>query len=235
MLIGDKLVLDDFETIDPELYRSWNWVLNDMELTEDDGYYFVANDDKGQAVDLIEGGSEIAVTEANKKRFINLWCAWKVARFSDKIKAFQNGFYDLIPREAISSFQPAELDLLLFGLPEFDLEDWRKSTVGSGGPATLHENFWKVVAQMSHEDRSLLLAFWTGCAGVPVGGFKSLKSLSGPNGLQLTVFNFESNCRLPTASTCFNLLKLPNYSSFEQLRDNLFVAIRYGSSGFAFS
>ena len=40
--------------------------------------------------------------------------------------------------------------------------------------------------------------------------------------------------RLPTASTCFNLLKLPNFKSKKVLREKLLYAIRSGA-GFELS
>jgi len=40
---------------------------------------------------------------------------------------------------------------------------------------------------------------------------------------------------LPTASTCFNLLKIPAYTSKRHLTNKLLTAIRHGSQGFTFS
>ncbi len=39
------------------------------------------------------------------------------------------------------------------------------------------------------------------------------------------------NCRLPTASTCFNTLRLPRYTSEHMLRGRLQVALE-GARGF---
>ncbi|KAK3760739.1 hypothetical protein RRG08_027309 [Elysia crispata] len=44
----------------------------------------------------------------------------------------------------------------------------------------------------------------------------------------------DAGGRLPTSSTCFNLLKLPNYSKKSILRDKLRYAI-YSHSGFEIS
>jgi len=37
--------------------------------------------------------------------------------------------------------------------------------------------------------------------------------------------------KLPIASTCFNILKLPPYDSFETLKDKLLKAITMGGKG----
>ena len=39
---------------------------------------------------------------------------------------------------------------------------------------------------------------------------------------------------LPTAATCFNQLKLPQYETFEDLEAKVLVAIRHGCEGFQF-
>ena len=39
---------------------------------------------------------------------------------------------------------------------------------------------------------------------------------------------------LPTASTCFNLLRLPLYEDEGQLRKQVMTALVYGSEGFSF-
>ena len=41
--------------------------------------------------------------------------------------------------------------------------------------------------------------------------------------------------QIPTASTCFNMLKLTSYSSEKHLKDKLLIAIRHGAEGFSFS
>jgi ubiquitin-protein ligase E3 C len=38
--------------------------------------------------------------------------------------------------------------------------------------------------------------------------------------------------RLPTASTCMNLLKLPPYTSMSVLKQKLLIAIEQGNTGF---
>jgi ubiquitin-protein ligase E3 B len=46
--------------------------------------------------------------------------------------------------------------------------------------------------------------------------------------------NQKDTSRLPTSSTCFNLLKLPNYSKKSTLKEKLLYAIK-SNSGFELS
>lgn len=42
--------------------------------------------------------------------------------------AFLEGFYDIIPKSLISIFNEQELELLISGLPDIDIEDLRANT-----------------------------------------------------------------------------------------------------------
>ena len=48
--------------------------------------------------------------------------------FIKQIHSFLEGFYYLIPHELISIFDPTQLDLLVCGLPDIDIEDLRAHT-----------------------------------------------------------------------------------------------------------
>lgn len=235
MIGSSELKLEDFEQIDPELFRSWSKVLEPGAITGYEGFTFSVSDETGKEVELVPGGSDKEVTEANKEAFINLWVKWKLERSAALRLAFQQGFHSLIPQRLVANFQSAELDLLLFGLPEFDLEDWKKHTVYDGVPDRLVKDLWRLLGEMNSEDRSLLLRFWTGVSSPPAAGFGSLATLGSEPGCRVIAVHGMSTSSLPMASTCFNMLRLPLYDDYAQLRDKLFVAIRYGSSGFSFA
>ncbi len=73
----------------------------------------------------------------------------------------------------------------------------------------------------------------TGTASVPVGGFKQLMGVHGPQ--TFTITKVAEVNQLPLASTCFNLLKLPPYESLEKMKKNFDIAIKYGKEGFGFN
>lgn len=45
-----------------------------------------------------------------------------------RLGAFLEGFYDIIPKRLISIFNEQELELLISGLPNIDIEDLRANT-----------------------------------------------------------------------------------------------------------
>uniref|UniRef100_A0A1B6C8T5 HECT-type E3 ubiquitin transferase n=1 Tax=Clastoptera arizonana TaxID=38151 RepID=A0A1B6C8T5_9HEMI len=87
--------------------------------------------------------------------------------------------------------------------------------------------FWKVVESFSDVQLKLLLKFVTSCSRPPLLGFKDLDP-------PFCIQNAGTSERLPTASTCMNLLKLPEFHKEELLRDKLLYAIQSGS-GFELS
>ena len=116
-----------------------------------------------------------------------------------------------------------------------DVDDWCKHTVYRGGlefgePLTTW--FWDEVHSMTSKERVALLAFSTGSGRAPAIGFESLMGYGGKqHKFSLQLVEDADVDRLPTASTCFNTLYLPPYSTREDLRRKLRIAIAE-SSGF---
>ena len=48
--------------------------------------------------------------------------------FLFRLNAFLEGFYDIIPKRLISIFNEQELELLISGLPNIDIEDLKANT-----------------------------------------------------------------------------------------------------------
>jgi len=65
---------------------------------------------------------------------------------------------------------------------------------------------------MTQAELSLLLKFVTSCSRSPPLGFKDMHP---PFTLRRVPIRRDKD-RLPTASTCFNILKLPAYSSWKE-------------------
>ncbi|KAI9290535.1 hypothetical protein K502DRAFT_298267, partial [Neoconidiobolus thromboides FSU 785] len=94
--------------------------------------------------------------------------------------------------------------------------------------------FWRAVRSFDQSERAKLLQFATGTSKVPLGGFNSLQGSNGVQKFQIHR-DFASSKRLPSAHTCFNQLDIPQYESYEELRQQLLKAIEECSTGFAFS
>jgi hypothetical protein len=77
------------------------------------------------------------------------------------------------------------------------------------------------VRGLSAEEKALLIKFATGTSRLPVGGFAKLDPP-----FMVAHKPFEARQPLPTAATCFRMLKLPEYPTYKDLERNLLLAIR---------
>jgi len=152
----------------------------------------------------------------------------------NQLEAFLSGFYDVIPMYYVRLFNEYELELLISGLPSIDIEDWKKNSkyVDCKEDSEVVQWFWKYVHSSNKREQASLLQFVTGSACVPLGGFKCL---SGPSGTsKFTIKCTGSPESLPSASTCFNLVRIPNYTDEKTLVEKFNMAIGLGKS-FAFN
>ena len=73
-------------------------------------------------IDLKPGGADIAVTEENKKEYVDFVVEYRISkRVKDQFDAFMSGFRELIPRPLINVFDERELEFLIGGMSEIDV------------------------------------------------------------------------------------------------------------------
>ena len=63
------------------------------------------------------------------------------------MSAFLEGFHELIPKKMIEIFDENELELLMCGIGNVDVKDWKQNTVYKGGYVQNHiviQWFWRV-------------------------------------------------------------------------------------------
>uniref|UniRef100_A0A8C1H9G5 E3 ubiquitin-protein ligase HACE1 n=2 Tax=Cyprinus carpio TaxID=7962 RepID=A0A8C1H9G5_CYPCA len=238
-ILGIPVSYQDVSSIDPEYAKNLQWILDNdisdlgLELT-----FSVETDVFGtmEEVPLKPGGTAIQVTQDNKAEYVQLVTELRMTRaIQPQINAFLQGFHTFIPPSLIQLFDEYELELLLSGMPEIDVMDWKKNTEYTSGydlQEPVIKWFWEVVENLTQEERVLLLQFVTGSSRVPHGGFAFLMGGSGLQKFTIAAVPYTSNL-LPTSSTCINMLKLPEYPSKDVLRDRLLVALHCGSYGYA--
>jgi hypothetical protein len=73
-------------------------------------------------IELKPGGADVAVTEENKKEYVELVVEYRISRrVKDQFQAFMSGFSELIPQDLITVFDERELELLIGGMSEIDV------------------------------------------------------------------------------------------------------------------
>ncbi|GBG24678.1 E3 ubiquitin-protein ligase UPL6 [Hondaea fermentalgiana] len=236
-ILGRRNHLHDLQSLDPEIYRN---VIHLKSLADPAsvGLTFSTVSTRNgvsEEVDLIPNGSRIEVSKANYLQYVLRLSSYRLnEEFRPQTMAFLSGFTSMISEKWIQMFKPRELQLVIGGSDEgFSVAEMRAACAYSNGyhaSQPFIQDFWAIVEEMDKEERGLLLRFITSCSKPPLQGFKSLK----PSLCIGRVSIENDDDRLPTASTCVNFFKLPEYSSKAVLREKIFIAIK-SASGFELS
>ncbi|KAL7887601.1 hypothetical protein AOLI_G00053220 [Acnodon oligacanthus] len=228
-MLNKKLILKDLESIDPEFYNSLIWIRdNNIEECSLEMYFSVDMEILGKITshDLKPDGANILVTEENKEEYIGLMAEWRFSRgVEGQTKAFLDGFNEVVPLQWLQYFDEKELEVMLCGMQEVDLQDWQRNTVYRHYTRNSKQImwFWQFVKEVDNEVRLRLLQFVTGTCRLPLGGFAELMGSNGPQ--KFCIEKVGKDTWLPRSHTCFNRLDLPPYKSFEQLKEKLLFAI----------
>ncbi|XP_038579105.1 E3 ubiquitin-protein ligase HECW1 [Micropterus salmoides] len=233
-LLRQPTDLSDLEYLDEEFHQSLQW-MKDNDITDILDLTFTVNEEVfGQVTEreLKSGGSNLQVTEKNKKDYIERMTKWRVERgVVQQTEALVRGFYEVVDSRLVSVFDARELELVIAGTVEIDLSDWRSNTEYRGGYHDGHivmRWFWAAVERFNNEQRLRLLQFVTGTSSVPYEGFATLR---GSNGLRrFCIEKWGKVTSLPRAHTCFNRLDLPPYPSYTMLYEKLLIAVEETST-----
>ncbi|XP_074659539.1 E3 ubiquitin-protein ligase HECW2-like [Tubulanus polymorphus] len=222
--------LSDLESLDAEFHQSLQWIKdNDITDLGLDLMFSVDEEIFGQITEreLKTNGKNIPVTEKNKKEYIDRLVKWRVERgVSEQKESLVRGYYEVIDSRLVSVFDARELELVLAGIAEIDIIDWRKNTEYRSG---YHDNhpvikwFWAAIERFDNERRLRLLQFVTGTSSIPYEGFSALRGSNGPR--KFCIEKWGRITSLPRAHTCFNRVDLPPYLSFDMLFEKLTIAI----------
>ncbi|KAF8969807.1 ubiquitin-protein ligase [Flammula alnicola] len=228
MILKKKVTLSDLESVDAELHRGMTWMLEN-DITEIIDETFTTTEERfGEMVtiELKPGGADVPVTEENKKEYVESVVEYRISkRVKEQFEAFMSGFSELIPQDLITVFDERELELLIGGMSEIDVDDWTKFTDYRGYEMNdeVIQWFWKCVRSWPPERKSRLLQFATGTSRIPVNGFKDLQGSDGPR--RFTIEKSGDPSQLPKSHTCFNRIDLPPYKDYASLEHKLTLAV----------
>jgi len=228
-ILNRPLTMLDLRSVDEDFYNSLKWVKDNdieecgLELTFAHEFEVLG---EVKIHELKPGGEDIVVTEENKEEYVNMMVTWRFTRgVEDQTQAFLEGFNEIVPLQWLQYFDERELEIMLCGMQDYDIEDWQQQTIYRNYRRSDRQIqwFWQFVKEINNEQRSRLLQFVTGTCRLPVGGFSELMGSNGPQKFCIERVGKEN--WLPRSHTCFNRLDLPPYRSFETLRDKLTLAI----------
>lgn len=233
--------INDLRDMDEELYKGMLSLKNYRGDVSELGIDFTVADQvslpgapiKTVTKLLVANGDQVYVTNDNRPLYISYMARHRlVVQSAVQTAAFLRGLRAIIRPSWLSMFNQSELQRLVGGdSSEIDIEDLRNNTQYSG----LYEigddrqehptikMFWKVLRGFTDAQRRDLLKYVSSTPRAPLLGFSQLRP-------RFCIRDAGSDQdRLPSTSTCVNLLKLPLYGTEERLREKLLYAITSGA------
>jgi HECT-domain (ubiquitin-transferase) len=241
-LLGWPITIEDIKAQDEEYYHSLKKLLDLEDVSAMCLDFTATEENMGMRIEreLVDGGNMKEVSNENLQEYLEANIRYRIfSRISSQLTELLLGFFDVVPEPALTVFDANELELMLCGLPEINLEDWKSNTRYKGAFEFVGENhvvvkwFWEVVEHdFDQEMRARLLQFATGTSGVPARGFSCLQGIDG-NIKKFTIQGIDYDVSMfPKSHTCFNRIDLPVYHSKEALKEKLTIAITTSFVGF---
>jgi ubiquitin-protein ligase E3 C len=247
---GYRPTLNDLRDLDEALYQGLHQLKTYNGDVEDFALNFTVTDTivvdhstspkKTKAVtkELKPDGSNIPVTNQNRLVYISYMARHRL-QYQPYLqtKAFLRGLSSMIQPSWLSMFNHSELQTLVSGTSSsIDIDDLRRNTA-YGGVYVIGDDgqehptvqlFWKVMKELSDGERRAVLKFVTSTPRAPLLGFSTLNP-------KFSIRDAGSDQdRLPSTSTCVNLLKLPMYKSESVLKEKLLYSV-FSGAGFDLS
>ncbi|KAF0386741.1 HECT-domain-containing protein [Gigaspora margarita] len=224
-LLNVPVGLEDLKEFRPAFARGLEQLLSfegDVESTfcrDFVGEYEVF--DEITRIPLKPNGQNIPVTNDNRKEYVERYVNFILNESVTKqFEPFRRGFNHVCSGNALSLFQPEEIELLVRGSAEpLEIEQLRSVTIYEGfreDEVTII-NFWAIFKAMNPIMQRKLLTFVTGTDRIPGTGCANLS---------FKISYYGEDCeRFPIAHTCFNQIFLYRYRTKRKLEEKLLRAI----------
>lgn len=221
-------VFGDFESVDKLFFKYINEIEKTQAKTEEEFNEFypelnfsILLSDESE-IELTRGGKNKKVTLSNKAEFVELAKKWRLSEFNLQVESIRAGLTNVIPENILSLLMGKELEELACGKQLLNVTILKQFTEyqGYNPEDKVIINFWNAINEFSNDERIAYLKYVWGRSRLPDPNvYKFIHTISKTGSL-------NPDKRLPTATTCYFTLKLPNYSSYEILRDKLRYVIQ---------
>ncbi|KAF2036569.1 hypothetical protein EK21DRAFT_51949 [Setomelanomma holmii] len=247
---GYRPTLNDLRDLDEELYQGLHKLKIYSGDVEDFSLNFTVTDNivvnhttspkKTKAIEreLRPDGANTPVTNQNRLVYISYMARHRLQNQPfQQTAAFLRGLGQMVQPSWLSMFNHSELQTLVSGTrTSIDVEDLRRNTA-YGGTYVIGDDglehptvqlFWKIMKDISDDERRAVLKFVTSTPRAPLLGFGTLNP-------RFSIRDAGSDQeRLPSTSTCVNLLKLPMYRDENVLKEKLLYSV-FSGAGFDLS
>ena len=175
--------------------------------------------------ELERGSGSRLVTWENRLDFCHAVERRRLEEFDEQVRHMAVGLGEVVPMEALRLFSWQQLEVLVAGVPTFNIPLWKKNTRPSGISKERLDWFWTVIESLSPRDQAGFVRFAWGRSRLPTTKDFSCKMKLSSAG----------RAALPIAHTCFFSIELPDYETYEKMRHGILTVIHYGVGGILIS
>lgn len=225
-LLNETPDLSDLKELSPIVWKSMQSLLDYQNDDLEDVFclcFEITRNVFGEnkTIELKENGSNIPVTQANKKEYIDLYVDYIFNKSVEKqFRGFYDGFMKVCGGRVMKLFKPHELMAVIVGNEDYDWEEFEQNTEYKNGYTANDPTirlFWEVFHELTLEEKKKFLLFLTGSDRIPIQGMKGIKIYIQPVP--------DDHC-LPVAHVCASLMDLPRYSSKGKMKYKMLQAIQ---------
>lgn len=186
-----------------------------------DNLTFVTPLSSGKTISLITNGENISVTYENRQEFVKLSLENRLNEFNQSLDEMKNGLYEIIPKISFELFTEEDIEYQICGDPIIDIEELKRNTEYSGYTSTSDTigYFWDVLENLSNEEKSNFIRFVSGRSRLPTKWNVKF------------VISIGYSLQIPMSHTCSFTIELPQYDSYNKMRNGLLKCIHYGLGG----
>lgn len=179
-----------------------------------------------KTVALSRHGWKKKITSQNAHEWVERAIDARLKECDDQVQSIRNGLRSIIPITLCNLFTWVEMEHLVCGRPDYDVEDLKKLAVyqkGLKGTDKEVQFFWQILQEMSVSEKTQFLRFVWARERMPANTTEQFKigSLSCPSNRK----DSDVNSRLPQSRTCFFQLTIPKYTSKKAMREKLEYAM----------
>ncbi|CAJ1033875.1 putative HECT-domain (ubiquitin-transferase) [Leishmania utingensis] len=192
------------------------------------------------SVELCPDGANTLVTAENMMAYCDAVTSFLLDRgVAAAVHALREGFHWYIPLVALHMLSVDELHQLIAGhetaVTREDFEKYSEANYGYTLNCKHVQWLFDILAAFTVEEQKLFFLFLTGSAHLPVGGLARLRPSFTIVRKTSEDAGIKEEDMLPSAMTCQNYLKLPQYNTKEEMEKKLRFAMAEGSGAFLLS
>ena len=221
-ILKQDISFNEIETLDKLSFK----FINSLEALKDENefnknypdlFFTVHSSSDNTLIELIKDGKYKKVTYDKLKQYIKLYKEFLMNEIDEQVSMIRKGIFDILDEKISCLITPEDLEEYICGSPTLNIQLLREKTsyeyYESDSPTII--NFWKALESFTNEEKSKYLKFVSGRSRLP-----DPRNININHKISM-VRGRDPDKKMPTSSTCYFTLNLPDYSSYEILRDKL--------------